>query len=260
MGGLLKFLFRIPLVKPVLARISRPLFRILLGLIAVPIFRFLCRRILRFQDLDQELEKDLEQWFKASLVLLAATKNMEMALFGELLGAEDDLGNPWITGLRIMMAIGVIELMPDQALFALIHPGPPPLCYKKELGLFRCLQDHWYPFLKGLVCQHLNRSSPVFAILCTIFLGPAGWICYGLAITQYLIIGLVTSRDRAVDVLSQFEEQVSLQRKQLEHELNKQGETSSAASPAPVSTPEVSSLDSPAGGQPIPEGADQVTG
>lgn len=52
-----------------------------------------------------------------------------------------------------------------------------------------------------------------------IFPGVIGWVCYGLAITQYLIIGLVTSRDRALDVLGEFEKQVQLQREWLIDEL-----------------------------------------
>lgn len=220
MGGLLKFLFQIKLLRPIIEPVIRPLLRLLMGFIAIPIFRFICRRIFRLQELDQELERDLEQWFKASLVLLAATKNMELYLFGELVGKQDDLSNPWITGLRIMMAIGVTELMPDQGLFSLIHPGPPPLRYDRKLGLKGCVREQCYPFFKGLVCQHLNRSSPVFAILSTIFLGPTGWICYFLAITQYLIIGLVTSRDRIHDVLSRFDEQMAMKRRQIEEEFH----------------------------------------
>ena len=45
-----------------------------------------------------------------------------------------------------------------------------------------------------------------------------GWCCYLLAITQYLIIGLVTSRDRAMDVLSEFDRAVAVRRKQLMEE------------------------------------------
>ena len=209
-------------MKVYLAPILRPFFRIFLGLIAIPIFRFIMRKIFRVQELDDELEKDLEQWFKASLVLLAATKNMEMAIFGELLnlgtGAEGDVSNPWITGMRIMMAIGVIEMMPDQELFAIIHPGPPALKYDREKGIWNCLREQCRPFLKGVLCQHLNRSSPVFAILSAIFDGTAGWVCFGFAITQYLIIGLVTSRDRALDALSEFDRQVAIRRKELKQE------------------------------------------
>ena len=42
-----------------------------------------------------------------------------------------------------------------------------------------------------------------------------GWVCYGLAITQFLIIGLVSSRDKALDVLSEFDRQIKLRRDKL---------------------------------------------
>ena len=224
MGPIFKALFSSKLLGPILKPILRPLFRVLMGLIAIPVFRFLLRKIFRVQELDSELEKDLEQWFKATLVLLAATKNMEMALFGWLADwfpawfsvsesvSTVDFQNPWITGMRIMMVIGVIEMMPDQELFAIIHPGPPPLKYERKKGLWACIREQFRPFAKGVLCQHLNRASPVFAILCAIFAGTAGWVCFGLAITQYLIIGLVTSRDKALDALSEFDRQVAIRR------------------------------------------------
>ncbi|MCA8987048.1 MAG: DNA topoisomerase I [Planctomycetaceae bacterium] len=223
MGSLLRILYQAKILAPVL----RPLFRLLLGVIAIPIFRFVLKRICRVQEMDDELEKDLEQWFKASLVLLAATKNLEMTMFswvdhltGAATSGEMELNNPWVTGLRIMMAIGVIEMMPDQELFAIIHPGPPKFQYDRQLGFWKSLRRQFRPIAKGVVCQHLNRSSPVFAILCTIFLGSVGWICYGFAITQYLIIGLVTSRDRAMDALAEFDKQVAIRREQLREEFN----------------------------------------
>ncbi|WP_339742577.1 DNA topoisomerase I [uncultured Rubinisphaera sp.] len=223
MGSLFRILYQIKILGPVL----RPLFRILLGLIAIPIFRFILRHIFRVQELDDELEKDLEQWFKGSLVLLAATKNMEMTMFawvdhfgGPNSMGEIDMNNPWVTGLRIMMAIGVIEMMPDQELFAIIHPGPPKFKYDRKIGLWQSLKNQFQPIAKGLVCQHLNRSSPVFAILCAIFLGPVGWICYAFASVQYLIIGLVTSRDRALDALSAFDRQVAIRRQQIKEEFS----------------------------------------
>ena len=57
-----------------------------------------------------------------------------------------------------------------------------------------------------------------------------GWCCYLLAITQYLIIGLVTSRDRALDVLSEFDRAVALRRRELIEEF--QIESSEDAAPA----------------------------
>ena len=74
---LVRWLFR-----PVL----RPLTRVIVGAIAIPAFRLVLQRILRVQDIDDELEKDLEQWFRGSLLLLAATANMEHLVFGWLAG------------------------------------------------------------------------------------------------------------------------------------------------------------------------------
>ena len=54
-----------------------------------------------------------------------------------------------------------------------------------------------------------------FAILCAIVPDTAGWVCFGFAITQYLIIGLVTSKDKALDALSEFDRQVALRRREL---------------------------------------------
>ena len=74
--------------------------------------------------------------------------------------------------------------------------------------------------LKGLVCQHLNRSSPVLAILAVIWPDvTVGWICYGMAIGQYLMIGLVASKDKALGVLQKFDEAVARQRHEIEQEL-----------------------------------------
>ncbi len=223
MGSLFRILYQIKILGPVL----RPLFRILLGLIAIPIFRFILRHLFRVQELDDELEKDLEQWFKGTLVLLAATKNMEMTMFawvdhlgGPAAIANVDWNNAWVTGLRILMVIGVIEMMPDQELFAIIHPGPPKFKYDRKIGFFQSLKNQFRPIAKGLVCQHLNRSSPVFAILCAIFDEQEGWICFGIASIQYLIIGLVTSRDRVLDALSAFDRQVAIRRQQIKEEFS----------------------------------------
>lgn len=218
MGGFLNYL-----VKPLL----KPLTRFIVGLIAIPIFHLILKKVIRVQELDAELEKDLEQWFRGSLLLLAATVNMEAALFAwvpglfnwappSLQGIEDII----LTGFRILLAISVIEAMPDQELFSIIHPGPPKLMLSKKYGIFRELREKWRAILKGVVCQHINRSSPVFAILSAIIPDMIGWICYGIAIVQYLIIGLVTSRDRALDVLSEFDRQVTIRRRELIEEFD----------------------------------------
>ncbi len=209
---LLQFLLPNRLIGPIL----KPLTRFFLGFIAIPIFRLLVRKVARVQEINDELEKDLEQWFRGALLLLVATDNMESALFDWVPGGARL--SPYLMAGRLLLAIGVIEGMPDQSLFALIHPGPQKPKIEKGQVL-RSLMRYIPQFLKGIVCQHLNRSSPVFAILSVLQPGEVGWICYGLAISQYLLIGLVTSKDKALDVLSQFDAAVARQRQDIESEL-----------------------------------------
>ncbi len=123
--------------------------------------------------------------------------------------------------LRLLLAISVIEGMPDQALFSIIHPGPPPLVLRKGRRMKDLLAFIW-PALRGVFNQHLNRSSAVLAILSVVLEpGELVWICYGLAITNYLIIGLVCSKDKALNVLSKFDEAVTEQRHELELAMHK---------------------------------------
>lgn len=189
------------LYKPVLG----PVIRILTGLVAIPVFRFLLRRVLRVQTSDAELERDLEHWFRGAILLLLATANMEDFLFGWTQWHQNS--EPWLTLLlRLFLAIGVIEHMPDEDLFALVHRGPPKVRFTRE-GLAH-LKDRPGAMLKGLGVLHLKRSSPVFAIMCVVFGGASGtiersvgWWCYGLALAQYLVIALVTDRSRASALL-----------------------------------------------------------
>ena len=225
MGWLVRFLMPMQLLRPVL----KPATRFLVGALAIPLFRLLLRRVVRLQELDRELEKDLEQWFLESLLLLVATANMERLLFSWIsevspLDLQDQ--HAWLAiGFRLLLAISVIETMPDQGLFRIIHPGPPTpkLVWGEPWFGLKALCR---PYLKGLVCQHLSQSSPVLAIMAAIFGGDpsvegqythwvVGWVCYGLAIAQYLIIGLVTSRDKALGALSQFDRQVAIRRQEL---------------------------------------------
>jgi len=215
-GSFLRFLLGNPLIKPII----RPITRILLGLIAIPLFRLFLKKVIRLQEMDEELEKDLEQWFRGSLVLLASMVNMENALFSwfyervEFVDLHDE--QAWImAGLRLLMAIAAIESMPDQELFAIIHPGPPKLELSRKKGIFKELLQKKGAIFKGILCQHINRSSPVFAILACIAPGRVGWICYCLALVQYLIIGLVTSKDKALEVLTEFDRQVSMRRREI---------------------------------------------
>jgi hypothetical protein len=200
-----------------LAPLLKPIVRLFLGFIAIPIFRLFVRRVVKVQEIDEELEKDLEQWFRGALLLLIATKNMEETIFGWV--RQETLDSvPFMAG-RLLLAIGVVEGMPDQSLFALIHPGPRPPKIQKG-HVFGSLIAYIPQLLKGVVCQHLNRSSPVFAILAVFYEGQVGWICYSIALAQYLLIGLVTSKDKALNVLQKFDEAVEEQRHQLEAELD----------------------------------------
>ena len=278
-------LFRIIMDLPLFSSILRPISRVLVGLIAIPIFRFIMRKVFRLQDLDQELEKDLEEWFRGALLLLAATANMEHLLFGWMQKVDWLDRADWLTmGLRLMLAISVIEAMPDQELFAVLHPGPPKM--EKGSNVLLQLWTKKWKFLKGFACRHLNRSSPVLAMMCAIIGSQlpsmqqyendmyrqktmatwaycqqcssccpiqsaiamdaiqimlpelkkeadllvrqrerwlVGWVCYLMAITQYLIIGLVTSRDRALDVLSEFDRAVAKRRNELIEEFKLEG-------------------------------------
>ena len=188
--------------KPVLG----PVIRILSGLIAIPLFRFLLRRVFRVRASDAELERDLEHWFRGGILLLLATANLEDYLFGWTQWHQNT--EPWLTMfLRLLLAIGVIETMPDEDLFALVHRGPPSL--KIGRGF---IADAWQKrtaLVRGVGVLHLKRSSPVFVIMCVVFGGPSGtweftvgWWCYGLAIAQYLIIALTTDRGRAAGLLA----------------------------------------------------------
>lgn len=201
-------LFLLPILKPAS--------RLVVGLIAIPVFRLLRRRVARLHELDDEFEKDIDEWFRGSLLLVLSTANFERWVDLWLLEHYRwDTNLWWLTMGRILLAIGVIEAMPDQELFSVIHPGPPAPKYDREAGLWESIRQQWRPIAKGLVCLYLNRSSPVYAIMAAIFPGTPGWVCYWLAIIQYLIIGLVTSRDRALDVLSEFDRQVARRRQEL---------------------------------------------
>lgn len=217
------------LLRPVLRPIARPVTRFIVGVLAIPLFRLMMKRVVRNKKLDEELEKDLEQWFRGSMVLLAATANMELFILnliesvGERAWMQEMFSSQygWLTlGLRLLLAISVIEFMPDQELFSIIHPGPPKLNMSRKYGIWREIWEKRKAILKGYLCHHVNRSSPVLAILAAIYPGWIGWAFYGVAITQYLIIGLVTSRDRALDVLGEFDKQIAIRRRELIEEFD----------------------------------------
>src|SRR5262245_16870771 len=218
----------------------RPLIRLLVGFIAIPLFRVFLRRVVHLQRLDSELTKDLEQWVRGSLLLLVATKNVEHAVFGALAGdwfeeAAAHQEYVWLSlGMRLLLAVGVIETMPDQELFSIIHPGPTRLLFPRGRRL-AAVRQQWRPFCKGLLCRHLDRSSSVFAIMAVIFGAPThpvvGWVCYSLAIVQFLIIGLVSSRDKALDVLREFDHHIRLRRSELADKYRDWGDSDEPPSP-----------------------------
>ncbi len=200
-----------------LTYISRPLARLLIRIGALPALRFCFHHVPALERLNEELEKDLAEWIRGSILLLLITANMEIWLWHPLIPFPDLLdAHKWFgVGLRIMLAIAVVQMMPDQELFTVIHPGPRLPHFPPCLSLRDKIRIAARPMLIGFFWQHLSRSSPVFAILAVIFSGWIGWVCYAMAVLQYLVIGLVTSRDRAIDVLLIFDEQMATRRHEL---------------------------------------------
>ena len=84
MAFLLRFLFQGIMQLRVLSPILRPATRVTVSLVAIPVFRFLLRRVPRVDVVGREFEKDLELWFRGAVLLLVATRNMEAFLFGEI--------------------------------------------------------------------------------------------------------------------------------------------------------------------------------
>lgn len=220
-------IFRNLVFKPIL----RPIFRVLTGVLAIPVFRFVARHCFRQKTLSKEMQRDLELWFRGAVILLAATANLEDFLFGWLPWHKSE--DPWLTMLlRLLLAVGVIEHMPDQEVFGILHRGPP----KVKLTSRKGWKEAWRrrrEFLVGFGVLHLKRSSPVFVIMTVIF-GNApgtkefivGWAFYGLAVVQYLIIGLITESDRLPGLLKQFDRSADAMRKEI------MGSESRAAAPA----------------------------
>lgn len=199
----------------------KPLVRLILGLIVAPLFRITLHRVIK-KELNEELEKDIAQWLRGSLLLLVATANTE-SFFFHWVPPQFREEHVWLLATRLLLAISVIEAMPDQALFSIIHPGPPKPHIEKG-RVFASIVAYMPKLLFGLLCQHLNRSSPVLAILTVFLAGPIGWVCYGFAIFNYLIIGLVSSKDKALNVLQQFDKAMIEKRKEIEAEIPLQNE------------------------------------
>ena len=205
--------------KPVL----RPIFRLVVGVLAIPAFRFVMRHCFRRKTLSREMQRDFELWFRGAVILLAATANLEDFLFGWLPWHKSE--DPWLTMLlRLLLAIGVIETMPDQNVFSILHRGPPEIKLTSKAAWKELWARRW-EFLQGFWVLHLRRSSPVFVIMTVIFGSTpgtrefiVGWVFYGLAITQYLIIGLITESDRLTGLLAQFDRSADEIRNQIRKE------------------------------------------
>ena len=203
-----------------LNQLLRPISRVIAGVLAVKVCRFVMKRVGKVQVIDAEFERDIEHWFRASLMLLVATANVEGLLFGWV---KVDLEGHWtwlILGLRLLIVASVIEAMPDQVLFAILHRGPPKVPFGR--GFLRRLWEARRAVCGGILHQHMKRSSPVFAFLAAIFGGPpggdawiVGWTCYALCVGQFLYIALVTSKDMAREALDKFDAQVSELRQSL---------------------------------------------
>jgi hypothetical protein len=204
------------LLQKLLSPVLRPATRFIIGFIAIPLLRLVRKKVVHTKEWDDEFEKDIEQWFRASALLFFATKNVEV-LIGYWLDLNYDftLNHWYVAAGRLLLAIGVIEAMPDQELFAIVHPGPPKPTWDKSKSIRGNISPQVWPIFRGLVAVYLKRSSPVLAITAAIFGGTPGWVCFWMAIVQYLVIGLVTSRDKAIDVLSEFDKQIAIRRQRL---------------------------------------------
>jgi hypothetical protein len=205
--------------KPVL----RPLLRILTGLVAIPAFRFVMRYCFPNKTFSREMQRDVELWFRGAVLLLAATANLEDFLFGWLPWHKSE--DPWLTMfLRLLLAVGVVETMPDQDVFAILHRGPPALKLTSIAG-WKQLWQRRREVARGLGVLHLKRSSPVFVIMTVIFGGPTGsgeffvgWVFYAFAIIQYLIIGIMTDSGRIAGLLEEFDRNAAAIRKEIQTE------------------------------------------
>ena len=236
MGYLVQWIFNLPGIRLVM--------RLVIKLLAIPLFRIVLRYLMRVEVISAELEKDLSEWFRASVLLLIATRNMEEIIFHTTKVPDrfETVVDAFLLGLRLLLAIGCIEAMPDQELFRLIHSGPPRLKVSGLRAVWREIRQNWRAWLWGVFCIHLSRASPVFAIVTVFKFGAAGWVCYGLAVIQYLIIGLATSRDKAIDVIASFDAEVAARRAELLTEMQTPiasvEETATTSNVAPSAAPQ----------------------
>ncbi len=69
-------LLRLLIPPQLLAPILKPVTRLIIGLMAVPLFRWFLKRVVRVNGLDRELERDLELWVRGAILLLVASAKM----------------------------------------------------------------------------------------------------------------------------------------------------------------------------------------
>jgi len=152
-----------------MATLLRPLIRLLVGFIAIPLFRLFLRRVGAFEAARCRAHQESRTVGPAVRCCCSwATDNFEYAVFGEYL-SDWKHQYIWLSlGLRLLLAVGVIESMPDQALFSIIHPGPERLLFPKGQRI-KAAREQFWPFCKGMFFRHLDRSSSVFAIMAVIF-------------------------------------------------------------------------------------------
>jgi hypothetical protein len=169
------------------------------------------------------MQRDVELWFRGAVLLLAATANLEDFLFGWLPWHKSE--DPWLTMfLRLLLAVGVIESMPDQEAFGILHRGPPSIKLTSIAG-WKQLWRRRREVLRGVGVLHLKRSSPVFVIMTVIFGGPVrsgefvvGWVCYAFAVAQYLVIAVKTDSRRIAGLLEEIDRSAAEIRKEIQAE------------------------------------------
>ena len=158
---LFRILMGIPIFQSILRPVLRPASRLLLGLIAVPLFRFLLRRVFRVRQLDRELEKDLQEWFRGSLLLLAATANMEHILFGWLVKIDWLDRADWIAQARELLRQVQLGDRMDQPAASLPHGDQRKL----EVALLMALDPKVYMFDEPTAGMSLDDAPVVLDLI-----------------------------------------------------------------------------------------------
>ena len=142
---------------------ARPLTRLIMRLAALPALRFCSTTSRRSNVWTTSWRRIWRNGFAASLLLLLVTANMEVLLWHPLIPFPDLMDeHKWFgVGLRIMLAIAVVQLMPDQELFTVIHPGPriPRFPPGTSLGgKIRLLGSRCASVFSGSTSADLRRS------------------------------------------------------------------------------------------------------